>query len=121
MNDYQQELNEEYYGEDEEEEEEEEEQKEEYKGEYRDSEEESQSQGSERSAASQSSVELTPYQGFRRCFGEFKCPRCSRYWQSGHSWANCYQMCLECNKKVYPFRQQRLEDAYIMNDPYQSH
>lgn len=30
----------------------------------------------------------TPYQGRKRCFGEYNCPVCSRRWMSGNSWAN---------------------------------
>lgn len=47
----------------------------------------------------------TPYQGSKKTFGEFNCPECKRSWMSGHSWANTGQDCLDCDIKVYPFRQ----------------
>ena len=48
---------------------------------------------------------LTPYQGKKRCFGEFKCPSCHRKWMSGNSWANSGQMCVRCRIMVYPHKQ----------------
>ena len=48
---------------------------------------------------------LTPYQGTKRCFGEFKCPRCKRKWKSGNSWANAGQDCVKCKIMVYPEKQ----------------
>jgi len=48
---------------------------------------------------------LTPYQGTKRCFGEFKCPKCKRKWKSGNSWANVGQDCLKCKVMVYPQKQ----------------
>jgi len=48
---------------------------------------------------------LTPYQGKKRCFGEFKCPKCKRKWKSGNSWANIGQDCVKCKINVYPFKQ----------------
>ena len=48
---------------------------------------------------------LTPYQGKKRCFGEFKCPRCKRKWVSGNSWANSAQDCIKCKINVYPHKQ----------------
>ena len=48
---------------------------------------------------------LTPYQGKKRCFGEFKCPSCQRKWMSGNSWANSGQMCVCCRIMVYPHKQ----------------
>lgn len=57
---------------------------------------------------------LTPYQGKKRCFGEFKCPRCNREWQSGYSWANTGQKCENCKDKfVYPYSQTKLEKSDI--------
>ena len=59
----------------------------------------------------------TPYQGKRRCFGEFRCPKCNRRWQSANSWANSGQKCQSCNGEyVYPYKQTRLmrsEDDHI--------
>jgi hypothetical protein len=54
---------------------------------------------------------LTPYQGKRRVFGTFQCPKCDRVWFSGNSWANTGQECQRCNITVYPFKQRRLEKA----------
>ncbi|XP_022087446.1 uncharacterized protein LOC110977524 isoform X2 [Acanthaster planci] len=51
---------------------------------------------------------LTPYQGKKRCFGEYKCPKCKRKWMSGNSWANMGQECIKCHINVYPHKQVRL-------------
>lgn len=48
---------------------------------------------------------LTPYQGKKRCFGEYKCPKCKRKWMSGNSWANMGQECIKCHINVYPNKQ----------------
>ncbi|CAL4207629.1 unnamed protein product [Meganyctiphanes norvegica] len=53
---------------------------------------------------------LTPYQGKSKCFGEFKCQKCHKFWKSPHSWANCYQECKRCSSTVYPFKQTKLEE-----------
>lgn len=47
----------------------------------------------------------TPYQGKKRCFGEFKCPKCKRKWMSGNSWSNSTQDCIKCHIAVYPHKQ----------------
>ncbi|XP_055628270.1 zinc finger CCHC domain-containing protein 24-like isoform X2 [Toxorhynchites rutilus septentrionalis] len=47
----------------------------------------------------------TPYQGKKRCFGEYKCPKCKRKWMSGNSWANHGQECIKCHINVYPHKQ----------------
>ena len=52
---------------------------------------------------------LTPYQGNRRCFGEFRCPQCDKTWSSGNSWADMGQECKECHINVYPYSQKKLE------------
>jgi len=52
---------------------------------------------------------LTPYQGFKRTFGYFKCPQCKRKWMSGNSWADCGQECERCGVNVYPYKQKALE------------
>lgn len=49
----------------------------------------------------------TPYQGKKRCFGEYQCPKCMRKWMSGNSWANFSQDCIRCKVKVYPHKQVR--------------
>nr|XP_048276758.1 zinc finger CCHC domain-containing protein 24 isoform X1 [Myodes glareolus] len=51
---------------------------------------------------------LTPYQGKKRCFGEYKCPKCKRKWMSGNSWANMGQECIKCHINVYPHKQMSL-------------
>ncbi|CAL1268873.1 unnamed protein product [Larinioides sclopetarius] len=51
----------------------------------------------------------TPYQGNRRCFGEYQCPKCNRRWMSGSSWANMGQQCSTCGFNVYPQKQRPLE------------
>ncbi|KAF5287504.1 hypothetical protein FQA39_LY04132 [Lamprigera yunnana] len=52
----------------------------------------------------------TPYQGKKRCFGEYKCPKCKRKWMSGNSWANKGQECIKCRINVYPHKQVNLLD-----------
>ena len=42
------------------------------------------------------SVGKTPYQGQKRCFGEFECKTCGRRWMSGNSWANCSEWMIPC-------------------------
>ena len=51
-------------------------------------------------------VGLTPYQGNKRCFGEYQCPQCGREWKSAYSWANMGQECKTCNINVYPHTQE---------------
>ncbi|KAM7304168.1 zinc finger CCHC domain-containing protein 24 [Ixodes scapularis] len=51
---------------------------------------------------------LTPYQGKKRCFGEYKCTKCKRKWMSGNSWANMGQKCIKCHINVYPHKQVRM-------------
>ena len=41
-------------------------------------------------------VGKTPYQGQKRCFGEFECKTCGRRWMSGNSWANCGEWMTPC-------------------------
>jgi len=48
---------------------------------------------------------MTPYQGKKRCFGEYQCPRCKRKWMSGNSWSNSGQECIKCHVNVYPHKQ----------------
>lgn len=59
------------------------------------------------------SANLTPYQGVKRCFGEFKCQKCKRKWMSANSWANHSQMCIKCKLPIFPFKQRPLEDNKI--------
>ena len=51
---------------------------------------------------------LTPYQGTKRCFGEFQCPKCKHKWTSGNSWANESQSCAKCRIDVFPAKQRPL-------------
>lgn len=65
----------------------------------------------------------TPYQGRKRCFGEFKCPKCKRKWMSGNSWANTHQDCIKCHINVYPHKQRPLEkpDGLDVSDQSKVH
>ncbi|KAJ8679960.1 hypothetical protein QAD02_015747 [Eretmocerus hayati] len=66
---------------------------------------------------------LTPYQGKKRCFGEYKCPKCKRKWMSGNSWANIGQECIKCHINVYPHKQRPLEkpDGLDVSDQSKVH
>lgn len=66
---------------------------------------------------------LTPYQGKKRCFGEYKCGKCQRKWMSGNSWANMAQMCKKCQVFVYPHKQRPLErpDGLDVSDQSKVH
>ncbi|XP_018025252.1 GATA zinc finger domain-containing protein 7 [Hyalella azteca] len=66
---------------------------------------------------------LTPYQGKKRCFGEFRCTKCKRKWMSGNSWANCSQECIKCRIKVYPHKQRPLDkpDGLDVSDQSKVH
>uniref|UniRef100_A0A1X7V0S7 Zinc finger domain-containing protein n=1 Tax=Amphimedon queenslandica TaxID=400682 RepID=A0A1X7V0S7_AMPQE len=46
----------------------------------------------------------TPYQGKKRAFGEFEC-YCSNTWSSAYTYANTWQKCEVCKRKIYPYRQ----------------
>ncbi|KAL8565006.1 Zinc finger CCHC domain-containing protein 24 [Nucella lapillus] len=66
---------------------------------------------------------LTPYQGKKRCFGEYKCTGCKRKWMSGNSWANTGQECIKCHLKVYPHKQRPLDkpDGLDVSDQSKVH
>ncbi|KAK2179336.1 hypothetical protein NP493_496g01016 [Ridgeia piscesae] len=66
---------------------------------------------------------LTPYQGKKRCFGEYKCPKCKRKWMSGNSWANLGQDCIKCRLNVYPHKQRPLDkpDGLDVSDQSKVH
>ncbi|KAL1123462.1 hypothetical protein AAG570_002542, partial [Ranatra chinensis] len=66
---------------------------------------------------------LTPYQGKKRCFGEYKCSKCKRKWMSGNSWANMGQQCIKCHINVYPHKQRPLEkpDGLDVSDQSKVH
>ncbi|KAK4320572.1 hypothetical protein Pmani_008576 [Petrolisthes manimaculis] len=66
---------------------------------------------------------LTPYQGKKRCFGEFRCTKCKRKWMSGNSWANCGQECIKCRINVYPHKQRPLDkpDGLDVSDQSKVH
>lgn len=42
------------------------------------------------------------------CFGEYKCPRCERQWQSARAWADYGQQCQNCAINVNAFNLERL-------------
>nr|CAH7766807.1 unnamed protein product [Callosobruchus chinensis] len=65
----------------------------------------------------------TPYQGRKRCFGEYKCPKCKRKWMSGNSWANMGQECIKCRINVFPHKQRPLEkpDGLDVSDQSKVH
>ncbi|XP_019875497.2 zinc finger CCHC domain-containing protein 24 isoform X2 [Aethina tumida] len=65
----------------------------------------------------------TPYQGRKRCFGEYKCPKCKRKWMSGNSWANMGQECIKCHINVFPHKQRPLEkpDGLDVSDQSKVH
>lgn len=52
---------------------------------------------------------LTPYQGNKRVYGDFRCPKCNKTWSSGNSWADMGQECKTCRINVYPYAQKPLE------------
>lgn len=52
---------------------------------------------------------LTPYQGKKRCFGEFRCNKCNLTWTSSNSWANSSQDCQRCKLSIFPHRQRFIE------------
>ncbi|XP_060521830.1 zinc finger CCHC domain-containing protein 24-like isoform X2 [Cylas formicarius] len=66
---------------------------------------------------------MTPYQGKKRCFGEYKCPKCKRKWMSGNSWSNKGQECIKCHINVYPHKQRPLEkpDGLDVSDQSKVH
>lgn len=49
--------------------------------------------------------ELTPYQGRKKCYGEFQCQQCKRKWTSQNSVANEAQSCIKCHVLVFPHKQ----------------
>ena len=52
-----------------------------------------------------SSQKVTPYQGRKRCFGEYACSGCGKNWKSANSHANEAQKCSNCKTSVYPSKQ----------------
>ncbi|MES1906423.1 MAG: Zinc finger CCHC domain-containing protein 24, partial [Paramarteilia canceri] len=60
------------------------------------------------------SIFKTPYQGRKRCFGEFHCSKCQRRWNSSNSWANMGQICNRCESIVYPDRQWPVISHYYL-------
>uniref|UniRef100_A0A0K0EXS2 CCHC-type domain-containing protein n=1 Tax=Strongyloides venezuelensis TaxID=75913 RepID=A0A0K0EXS2_STRVS len=55
--------------------------------------------------------ELTPYQGRKKCYGEFQCQQCKRKWTSQNSVANEAQSCIKCHISVFPHKQLPVEKA----------
>ncbi|GMR47190.1 hypothetical protein PMAYCL1PPCAC_17385 [Pristionchus mayeri] len=58
--------------------------------------------------------ELTPYQGRKKCYGEFQCQICKRKWTSQNSVANEAQSCIKCHVPVFPHKQLPVEKALAM-------
>eukprot|EP00111_Clytia_hemisphaerica_P018456 TCONS_00054604-protein len=63
----------------------------------------------------------TKYQGSKRMFGQFRCPKCNRTWASGNTWANTAQQCQSCLIDVFPYHQQRLERPSVLTGPGKEH
>uniref|UniRef100_A0A7E4UZV5 Zf-3CxxC domain-containing protein n=1 Tax=Panagrellus redivivus TaxID=6233 RepID=A0A7E4UZV5_PANRE len=55
--------------------------------------------------------ELTPYQGRKKCYGEFQCQQCKRKWTSQNSVANEAQSCIKCHVPVFPHKQLPVDKA----------
>ena len=55
---------------------------------------------------------FTPYQGKKRCFGEYRCQRCMKTWKSANSRANEPQVCTNCHASVYAMKQKSLQSMY---------
>uniref|UniRef100_A0A0N4ZBQ9 CCHC-type domain-containing protein n=1 Tax=Parastrongyloides trichosuri TaxID=131310 RepID=A0A0N4ZBQ9_PARTI len=58
--------------------------------------------------------ELTPYQGRKKCYGEFQCQQCKRKWTSQNSVANEAQSCIKCHISVFPHKQLPVEKAITL-------
>ncbi|CAB3409330.1 unnamed protein product [Caenorhabditis bovis] len=58
--------------------------------------------------------ELTPYQGRKKCYGEFTCQQCKRKWNSQNSVANEAQSCIKCHVPVFPHKQLPVEKAVAL-------
>ncbi len=42
------------------------------------------------------------------CFGEYKCPSCSKPWQSCRAWADFGQKCKRCSNDIKPYHLEKL-------------
>ncbi|CAD5226238.1 unnamed protein product [Bursaphelenchus xylophilus] len=58
--------------------------------------------------------ELTPYQGRKKCYGEFTCHQCKRRWTSQNSVANEAQSCIKCHVPVFPHKQLPVDKAVAL-------
>ncbi|KAH7729236.1 Zinc knuckle family protein [Aphelenchoides avenae] len=58
--------------------------------------------------------ELTPYQGRKKCYGEFQCQQCKRKWTSQNSVANEAQSCIKCHVPVFPHKQLPVDKAVAL-------
>lgn len=58
--------------------------------------------------------ELTPYQGRKKCYGEFQCEQCKRKWTSQNSIANEAQSCIKCHIPVFPHKQLPVDKAIAL-------
>ncbi|XP_075982511.1 uncharacterized protein LOC142980845 [Anticarsia gemmatalis] len=47
------------------------------------------------------------------CYGEFTCSHCGRFWRSILSWRNTYQICKDCNSRVYPRNQREVRPSDV--------
>lgn len=68
--------------------------------------------------------QLTPFQGAdtHRVYGYYKCI-CNNKWDSANSWANKWQKCKKCEKRIYPYLQKKLDahDPNIESDMTKPH
>ncbi|CAG9812578.1 unnamed protein product [Phaedon cochleariae] len=51
----------------------------------------------------------------KRCFGQYKCPKCERRWSSGNTWPNMGQQCEKCLIFVLPYSTVPLENFFVKN------
>jgi len=63
--------------------------------------------------------ELTPYQGRKKCYGEFQCEMCKRKWTSQNSVANEAQSCIKCHVPVFPHKQVSIITSISIWFPYE--
>ena len=49
------------------------------------------------------------YHGYNRCFGEYQCSDCNRWWKSANSWRGFAQECNNCGNGVHAHKQTRLQ------------
>lgn len=63
---------------------------------------------------------LTPFPSHlpvdKRVFGEFRCSSCRNKWKTGGSWKDKWQECRKCDEKAYPFSQNELSGARVVDN-----